>query len=170
MVGNCSKCSFKGELNNSHFRLCLKCNRKRLEESNPKDTQSIVKRKIIARKPIRIKSDKQKESDKKLRQVYEKIGLDRERKCEGCHKQEGQVILSHSHTIPRSRRKDLIADKNNIGYHCLSMGEHIGCHDKFASGNLEIMNKLFDFESRMEYIKSNDEEYYNLLVTKWGKY
>ena len=47
-----------------------------------------------------------------LNKVYDEIALEREHKCTGCGRYD--VPLSHSHLIPRSRRKDLITNKRNI--------------------------------------------------------
>ena len=67
-------------------------------------------------------SNKQKEINKRLNKVYTEIAYERGHYCEGCGRTETAVPLSHSHIIPRSRRKDLICVKENIQYLCLSLG------------------------------------------------
>ena len=49
-------------------------------------------------------SNKQKAINKELKKVYKEIAEEREHKCTGCNRYD--VPLSHSHLIPRSRRKD----------------------------------------------------------------
>ena len=68
-------------------------------------------------------SKKQKDINKKLGKVYMEIMDERGHYCTGCGRSD--VPLSNSHLIPRSRRSDLICDKRNITYHCLSIGH---CH------------------------------------------
>ena len=103
-------------------------------------------------------SDKQKKQNRKLSSVYTEIASERGHYCSGCGK--SNVPLSHSHLIPRSRRKDLVTDKRNITYHCLSIGEHKGCHDLWESKDRV---KLLDYHKNMEYILEVDTEYYFLI-------
>ena len=62
-------------------------------------------------------SKKQSKINKELRKVYMDILETRGHWCTGCGR--SSIPLSHSHIIPRSRRADLVCDKNNITYHCL---------------------------------------------------
>ena len=103
-------------------------------------------------------SKKQNNINKELKKVYKEIELERGHYCSGCGRSD--VPLSHSHLIPRSRRPDLITDKRNITYHCLSMGGTVGCHDKWE-GKQRI--ELLDYERNMNYIKEVDQEYYYLI-------
>lgn len=103
-------------------------------------------------------SDKQKKEKRRLSIIYNEIAEERGHYCSGCGRSD--VPLSHSHLIPRSRRPDLITDKRNITYHCLSMGGTVGCHDKWE-GNQRV--ELLDYQSNMEYIKEVDKEYYYLI-------
>ena len=103
-------------------------------------------------------SDKQKKENRKLSSVYKEIAEERGHYCSGCGK--SNVPLSHSHLIPRSRRKDLVTDKRNITYHCLSIGDHKGCHDLWESKDRV---KLLDYHKNMEYILEVDTEYYFLI-------
>ena len=79
--------------------------------------------------------------------------------CTGCGR--SGVPLSHSHLIPRSRRSDLVTEKKNITYHCLSMGERKGCHDIWESKD---RYRLLDYHKNMEYILEVDTEYYFLIT------
>jgi diadenosine tetraphosphate (Ap4A) HIT family hydrolase len=103
-------------------------------------------------------SSKQQKINKELKKVYQEIATERGHYCTGCGRSD--VPLSHSHIIPRSRRKDLITDKNNITYHCLSMGDRKGCHDIWDSTD---RHTLLDYHKNMEYILENDTEYYFLI-------
>lgn len=109
-------------------------------------------------------SKKAQKKRQELFKVYSEIAETREHKCTGCGRYN--YSLSHSHIIPRSRRPDLTTDIKNITYHCLSMGEIIGCHDIWEHGTMEEKKMLLDYESNMDYIKSVDDEYYNLLKLK----
>tara|TARA_R110000772_G_scaffold63077_1_gene141423 strand:- start:383 stop:706 length:324 start_codon:yes stop_codon:yes gene_type:complete len=103
-------------------------------------------------------SKKKIEQNKQLKKVYKEIADERGHYCTGCGRSD--VPLSHSHLIPRSRRQDLITVKENITYHCLSMGERKGCHDIWDSTD---KHRLLDYHKSMEYILSVDTEYYFLI-------
>ena len=103
-------------------------------------------------------SKKQNNINKELKIVYKEIELERGHYCSGCGRSD--VPLSHSHLIPRSRRPDLITDKRNITYHCLSMGERTGCHDIWEGIKRD---RLLDYPKNMEYILEVDPEYYFLI-------
>jgi len=104
-------------------------------------------------------SKKQEKIKRELIKVYNEIALEREQCCSGCNRYD--VPLSHSHIIPRSRRSDLVLDKKNITYHCLSMGERTGCHTLHDSKD---RYKLLDYFSNLAYIKEVDLEYYYLIT------
>ena len=100
----------------------------------------------------------------KLNKIYRDMALEREQCCSGCGRYD--VHLSHSHIVPRSHNTSLITDPNNITYHCLSIGEHTGCHDIWEHGELRDKKHLLDFENNMKYIRDNDILYYNKLIYK----
>ena len=102
-------------------------------------------------------SDKQKKEKRRLTIIYNEIADERGHYCTGCGR---STNLSHSHLIPRSRRKDLVTDKRNITYHCLSIGEHKGCHDMWET---KERDKLLDYCKNMEYILEVATEYYFLI-------
>lgn len=77
--------------------------------------------------------------------------------CTGCGCTD---TLSHSHLIPRSKRRDLITDPKNITFHCDA------CHDIWEHGALLMKKTLKDFERNMEYIKETDPQYYKQLILK----
>ena len=104
-------------------------------------------------------SDIQKKINIELKKVYKDIELERGHYCSGCGRSD--VPLSHSHIIPRSRRRDLITDKNNIQYLCLSMGERRGCHELWESKN---KTKLLCYHKNIEYVLEKDTEYYFLIT------
>jgi len=106
-------------------------------------------------------SDKQKIINKELKRVYKEIADTRAHCCTGCGR--GDLPLSHSHLIPRSRRRDLITDPRNITYHCLGGGDRKGCHELWE-GRVEDKQKLLDYHNNMEYILEVDAEYYYILT------
>ena len=102
----------------------------------------------------------------KLYAIYAIIAETREHKCTGCNRYSGQVQLSHSHIISRAKRPDLTCEYDNITYHCLSIGEHKGCHDIWEHGTVDEKKTLFDYEKNMSYIRRVDEGLYNKLRLK----
>ena len=121
---------------------------------------------VFTFKEMRKISKKGKETKRKLMATYKLMAETREHKCTGCDQYYNVVPLSHSHIIPRSRRPDLVAELSNITYHCLSMGNNIGCHEIYENGTPEEKRMLIDYESNMDYIRRVDKEYYNLLKLK----
>ena len=106
-------------------------------------------------------SKKQEKIKRELVKVYKEIALERSFSCSGCGMSGHSVPLSHSHIIPRSRRSDLTLEKKNIQYHCLSIGERIGCHLIWESKD---RFKLLDYFINLAYIKEVDEEYYYIIT------
>lgn len=96
----------------------------------------------------------------KYQKVCKEIAEEREHKCTGCGRYD--VPLSHSHLIRKSWRKDLEACKENITYHCLSIGDRKGCHEKWEDGG----RGLLDYDTNMEIIKRLDKVYYENYCTK----
>lgn len=109
-------------------------------------------------------SNKQSVINKRLAEVYNQLANEREHICSGCGR--GDLPLSHSHIIPRSRRKDLECEGGNITYHCLSIGGRVGCHELWES-NMRDKQKLLDYHANMDYILEVDAEYFYLL-TEWS--
>jgi len=105
-------------------------------------------------------SKKHEKIKRKLVKVYKEIALERPFNCSGCGMSGYTVALSHSHIIPRSRRLDLVLDKKNIVYHCLSINK-TGCHDIWESKD---RFKLLDYFINLAYIKEVDKEYYYLIT------
>ena len=104
-------------------------------------------------------SKKQSAVNRELKKVYKELSESRGHYCTGCGRSD--VSLSHSHLIPRSRRPDLVAQKDNITYHCLDNGERKGCHTIWESHE---RYKLLDYHRNMEYILEVDTEYYFLIT------
>ena len=103
-------------------------------------------------------SDKQKKEKRRLSIIYNEIADERGHYCTGCGR---PTNLSHSHLIPRSRRKDLVTDKRNITYHCvIGPNGTKGCHQLWES---KERTKLLDYHKNMEYILEVDTEYYFLI-------
>ena len=103
-------------------------------------------------------SNKQASVNKSLQKVYMELQDERGHYCTGCGRSD--VPLSHSHLIPRSYNKSLETNKKNITYHCLSMGERVGCHTIWES---KERHQLLDYPKNMETILELDESYYFLI-------
>ena len=104
-------------------------------------------------------SDKQKNIKRRLAVIYNELSEERGHYCTGCGRTGN---LSHSHLIPRSRRKDLVTDKRNITYHCvIGPNGTKGCHQLWESKDRV---KLLDYHKNMEYILEVDTEYYFLIT------
>ena len=103
-------------------------------------------------------SKKQSKINKRLKEVYKELALERPQYCTGCGRSD--VPLSHSHLIPRSYNKSLETNKDNITYHCLSFNERKGCHEIWESKD---RSKLLDYPKNMETILQLDESYFFLI-------
>lgn len=148
----CSACGKNRWIVNKTRKLCSECNSKRLA-------------------PLRKKQKKLNPVSFKMQEVKEKykqmcIEMDNDKRvpkiCSGCGKSFHEVKLSHSHIISRQDchnigRMDLIYDKRNVTYHCMSIGEHTGCHEKWE-GLQRI--ELLDYKKNIEWISSVDARLY----------
>lgn len=155
----CLECEKEGIKNyfitNKIHSLCNKHNKARLYGFNI--TKNIIK-------PLKRVSIKETINKDKLKVIYQEISQEREHICSGCGNKNN---LSHSHLIPRSRRKDLELDKENIKYHCLvGMNGEEGCHSKWESNILSKMKYLFDYEDNLNYLSKVDKEYYYFVINK----
>lgn len=155
---------------NKKYDLCDHCNYFRLngktKEEIYKERASSKEKKIYTlkkSKPNQI-SEKQKSSNKQIRETYAEIALTREKRCTGC---ATYYNLSHSHILSRKQRPDLQVEESNITYHCLSIGEKEGCHQKWESQNYFKVIELADYLDLMQYVKDNDKEIYNKLIIKF---
>jgi hypothetical protein len=103
-------------------------------------------------------SKKQNKINKELRKIYNELREERGHYCTGCGRSD--IPLSHSHLIPRSYNRNLITEKRNITFHCLTMGERKGCHEIWES---KERHRLLDYTKNMETILELDESYYFLI-------
>lgn len=111
------------------------------------------------------KSDKQSAIEYQLRKVYEQIDLARDPVCTGCGR--GDKPLSHSHTIARSRCKqlgkpELIFDPANIEIECF--GTNKSCHDIWEYEGIVKRMELDNFDKKLEYIEKEDPEKFRSLT------
>lgn len=80
-----------------------------------------------------------------LHRAYEEIAIERPHRCDECGTSDR---LSHSHLAPKGLYGSLAAVKDNIVYHCMSMGNTIGCHTQYESADVAKMKnfeKYFSF-------------------------
>jgi hypothetical protein len=163
-IEECKGCSKDKPIVNRKHGLCNECNTARLHPENDSFTnqRQLQRTQLMksVKKPKQI-SEKQKMLNLQIKETYQQMARTRIHACTGCGTTQR---LSHSHLIPRSRRKDLEADIDNLTYHCLSIGEIKGCHDVWEHGTLDEKMLLHDFESNMLYIKRIDFEYYSLIT------
>lgn len=159
--GICSCCGKDSFYANTFFKLCVTCNGKRLIEKNREQREKKDKRlRIISSRSITPISQRELDNRKSLREVYEKMNS-QEQVCSGCGTTN---YLSRSHIIPRSRRKDLESDINNIRFYCMERADGSkGCHQRWE-GSLKEKRTLNDFDEVMKYVEREDLEYYNMIT------
>lgn len=158
-MGDCKgECGQKRYIVNRKHFLCQPCNHERLhgEGSMELKQQEQASRLRGGKKSIKKKSDRQREVDEKLKEVYEWMARHMEMACTGCGSTKH---LSRSHIIRRSWRDDFETERENITYHCLvRLDGSKGCHDRWESTTERIF--LRDYEQNMAYIKREDPELY----------
>ncbi len=103
-------------------------------------------------------SKKRAKIERELRKVKQDIVDTHEGGCEGCAKTN--CAMEFSHIIPRSRRADLIAVRENINVLCHS------CHATWETHVPAKMKALDCYDANMAYIKEVDHEYYQILINK----
>jgi 5-methylcytosine-specific restriction endonuclease McrA len=92
--------------------------------------------------------------EKELKRVHREIWEERPHNCFNCGISNA---LTFAHLVPRSRRKDLIAEKDNLILLCMD------CHHTLDHGDRQ---SLRTYPEILERIKALDEEYYYLLKMK----
>lgn len=95
--------------------------------------------------------------ERRYRSALRDILEQRPYECAGCKYNQG---LTPSHRIPRSRRRDLIADPENIDLMCTE------CHDKVETGRYDELN---NGEEILAYILDVDPEYHAIKTILKGK-
>lgn len=76
---------------------------------------------------------------KELHAVYNEIAQERPHKCDEC---EQNHALSHSHLAPKGHFPKLVTYKDNIVYMCLTIGDNIGCHQRFENAEVATMKNF----------------------------
>lgn len=148
----CSDCGKVRWIVNKTKCLCSECNSKRLAHARKKQKKlNPVSFKMAEVKMKYAEMCREMDNDRRLPKV-----------CSGCGKPYIEVKLSHSHLISRQDchnlgRMDLIYDRRNVVYHCMSIGEHVGCHEKWES---KRRIELFDYQKNIEFISSIDSKLY----------
>lgn len=104
-------------------------------------------------------------SKQELHRVYDQIALERPHVCDECGI---ALYISHSHLIPRGLYGKLAIVKINIVYHCMTVGNHKGCHDQFDSMNVATMK---NFEKYYRIMHSLDRSFFwqkmHKLIDHW---
>src|SRR5688572_11433996 len=87
-----------------------------------------------------------------LHRAYEEIAIERTHACDECNTFER---LSHSHLAPKSLFGGIAALKKNIVYHCLSLGDIVGCHTKYETAEVA---KMKNFEKYFTFLFTYSKE------------
>ena len=166
--GFCVECKDNKEkpLANKTKKLCEKHNKKRLSSlENPTNIvkEASLTERLIKNSGIKRISDKEKINREAYllacKEIDKRINF-----CTGCGNPDN---LSHSHLIPRSRRKDLESTIQNLTLHCLVRKDNSeGCHSLWESMDWIKMNKLFDFNENLSRVKELDINYYNKILSQ----
>jgi len=164
---DCTECGENKPIAHQKKCLCLACNQKRLsnrKKESPKDKPTLKRLKETY--SVKRISEKEKSIKARLREVYREIDEKAMREgkayCWSCG--SSRFPLSHSHRISRGQRKDLETDPDNIDLECMSIGDHVGCHNIWEHGSLSQKQKLKTFNDKMKYIKKMDEKCYNKIL------
>lgn len=178
-------CNSKRPIVNKKYYLCQEKNYLRIhgktefevaEEKERKKQSTIPTPSTKKKKNYYIKqTKKQSNYETTLKESYKEFDdrkqAEGEMYCVGC----GQTsALSHSHLIRVSWLKsngmtELCFDHNMYVFHCLSMGKK-GCHEKWESGEIELMLELDSFWDHVNYIKTISPEHYNKIMSKYEEY
>jgi len=168
-IEKCSKCDCgeKRPIVNRTHKLCDEKNKERLNKNSGKPNKTLSQLmssstmsgigKSLKRTPMKGISKKQKRISAEYKCTTSKM-LDGIQECSGCGWDDR---LTHSHLIPRSRRRDLVSNEENIVYHCTE------CHLTWESPERINLN---DYDKNMEVVKKLDEEYYEMLLMKQDRY
>lgn len=168
----CSEDGCSGAIVNKKYKLCQRHNWERIhgedyyehKRKKQKEYKRNARKKAIEKgnglsrsKPLNRKSKKQKKVESGIRSAYEDVQRRDGFRCTGCGQSQH---LSHSHLVPRSRRKDLRADPRNIFLQCvLRRDGSLGCHQRWEQFRAY---ELKNFEELMERLEELDETYFEL--------
>lgn len=89
---------------------------------------------------------------KDLHDTYGRIALKRTHQCDECGTRER---ISHSHLAPKAHFGTLATLEENIVYHCMSMGNIVGCHDQYEGMDVA---KMKNFEKYFRFLHGHNAE------------
>ena len=150
-ISDTKGCQYRVTRERKECTICL--SKKAKQKQGSKNTGKMIY--------VKKKSTKQKQIDAELSKVYAEIKRERPMYCQGCGLNK---YLSFSHLVRRSKIRALVADKANIQIHCMTFGEHKGCHEKWESGNYELIKDMNDFDRNLAYLRINDNEAYQKII------
>lgn len=110
------------------------------------------------KKPVKRKSEKQKQEDIEYEKTKEAVWKRDGGLCRGCRTSER---LSFSHYIPRSHRKDLVTEVDNVALHCMSFGGIKGCHTKHED---QEWDQMLDGQIIIATMKRLDLQYFRRIT------
>lgn len=132
----CIKCR-EYPISNKFHKLCLVCNKKRLEENKPT-------------KPKKIKPKNKK--DLRLKKLKIKLLEQSEYTCQTCGVHAKVKPLTLSHTIPISLRPDLKYTEANMIIECMD------CHMTWEHSSTEAKRKISNYHYRMNKLADHFEK------------
>lgn len=139
-------------------RICKACKKERVIFSKGRCRSCASK---TYRKAAKV-STKQKTINEKLTEIKKSLIVKYQSRCQGCGVQT--TCLELSHIIRRSKRPDLVVEKDNCTLHCnWALNQ---CHRKWDSGNIELMMSLKDYKKNTAYIQKVDTSIYESLMEK----
>jgi len=127
-----------------------------------KPADRVKKKTELKRSPIKKISKKEAKNISNKKKAYKVREETRDKVCTGCGSTQN---LSHSHLVPVGQNKSLESMPSNITYHCLSIGDKIGCHDIWEHDR-EGRKYLKDYKRNLDIIKKIDYDYYLLIIGK----
>lgn len=177
----CKQCGLLLKIVNKFYCLCDGCNFKRTHGGQSRQEVAVSKHqaklakqrlvvqakpsRLVKRKAVRKRSDKQIERDGRMHATYRQINETREPVCEGC--EQGGLALSHSHILAQKLRPDLAADPDNIRLHCF--GSSYSCHEVWERGVPAELVQMKDFKQNLQYIEANDQKKYQKILIKFAE-
>lgn len=153
IIGKCWSC---GEIK----EVSLKGGAQHCDSCKPQEREK--KKYELKRSSIKKVSKKEARNISNKKKAYKILEETMERACTGCGTTQN---LSHSHLVPVGQNKSLEAVPSNITYHCLSIGDKIGCHDIWEHDR-EGRKYLNDYRRNLDIIKKIDYDYYLIITGK----
>lgn len=106
-------------------------------------------------------------TNKDLHDTYGQIALKRTHQCDECGTHQR---ISHSHLAPKAHFPKLATIEENIVYHCMSMGNTVGCHDHYEGMDVARMKNFEKYFKWLHGYNSETRKYFWLRMHKLADY